>query len=802
MAGRFILVEEGEPDEPRRPAGRFVLEESPQPTAPSRDVPARQAVVRQPERTGGHPIREIPRMLTGDGRRQPGVGEIAWQQAPIQTPFDVSKPETWLDDFGRSAATGFGFFFDPDTESRAKILQRQYPTAQFRRDEFGNLQARYTPTSPWAYFNRPGASTEDAQTFANEVVKYTPAARAASGATTLGGRAVIAATTSGATRALSDTAAMSFGGNDPTLEDTALAAAVGGGAQFGLDLVTGAAQGGRQVLQRVMRENDPQVTGNLRAGPVEMVETGRINPGDAATALRGATDDLAARDVSAAQRATQRGNEAASAYAAADEFGIPLTRGQATGDARQIAQEQRWARGGASEGAERVMRDSVEDQAIALQQSGARLASRGQAPLSQGADDAGNQFRAELIARRDALEEQADRAYKEAFDAARAERVPASDELAARVSAVVDDEFLAAPAATNIIDRLQGIISKGEATFAHVERARQALNRVAQTAADSQDNAALYAAQRIKRELDDWAQASMRTEGAQQTFAGSRQVFSELQQLYGSSGARDAGGRALERVMDLDRTGQQVVEAILGAGSKPTQATLATVKRIRKIATETTLEGRISQKVGEKGNAGVRRFNSDTELPTTELQVIREAVIYRALQPLANRPANGALPAQSIATNLRRMLDGESKEIAAELFTKPELALIRRYLNVVEKLVPPAGTVNYSGTAYEISRMLQSATDALFTGVFSRLPALIFRAPVQTIQGDIRGGLETIAAKRAVSRPMFDINLSPNASVGTRAALAGSEVVGEDPALSGEAPQAPYIDPYTGQPVQ
>lgn len=800
MAGRFILVEEGEPDEPRRPAGRFVLEESPQPTAPSRDIPARQAVVRQPERTGGHPIREIPRMLTGDGRRQPGVGEIAWQQAPIQTPFDVSKPETWLDDFGRSAATGLGFFFDPDTESRAKILQRQYPTAQFRRDEFGNLQARYTPTSPWAYFNRPGASTEDAQTFANEAVKYTPAARAASGATTLGGRAVIAAATSGATRALSDTAAMPFGGDGASLEDTALAAAVGGGSQFGLDLVTGAAQGGRQVLQRVMRENDPQVTGNLRAGPVEMVETGRINPADAATALRGATDDLAARDVSAAQRATQRGNEAASAYAAADEFGIPLTRGQATGDARQIAQEQRWARGGASEGAERVMRDSVEDQALALQQSGSQLASRGQAPLSQGADDAGNQFREALIARRDALEEQADAAYKEAFDIARQERVPPSDALAARVRDAVDEEFLSSPQAMSVVDRLQAMISKGDATFATVERARQALNRVAQTAADSQDNAALYAAQRIKHELDDWTQGAMQTQGAQQTFAGSRQVFSELKELYGSSGARDAGGRALERVMDLDRTGQQVVEAVLGAGSKPTQATLATVKRIRQIATTTTKEGRISQRPG--ATKGAKTFKSDVDLPATELQVIREAVIYRALQPLANRPANGALPAQSIVTNLRRMLEGEGKEIAAELFTKTELALIRRYLNVVEKLVPPAGTVNYSGTAYEISRMLQSATDALFTGVFSRLPALIFRAPVQTIQGDIRGGLETIAAKRAVSRPMFDINLSPNASVGTRAALAGSEVVGEDPALSGEAPPAPYIDPYTGQPVQ
>jgi len=771
----------------------------PQPTAPTRGgIPARQQHISEPK-ISANPQRAIVDFLTGNGRRQPGVGEIAWQQAPIQTPFDPGKPETWLDDFGRSAATGLGFFLDPDTESRAKIFMRNYPQGQLRRDEFGNLQVRYNPNTPWAYFNRPGVSVEDAQTLSNEAVKYTPAARAASGAATIGGRAAIAAGASGATRAASDTAAMAVGGDGPTLEDTAISAAIGGVVQPVGDAISVIRQGGTQLLGRVMRGEAP-VTGGLHAGPVEMVETGSVNPNQVPGAVRAATADMAQADATAAQRALTRGNEAAASYAAADEFGIPLTRGQATGDARQIAQENRWARGGGSEGAEKVMRGQIEDQAMALQDAGARLVTRGQAPLSQSIDDAGNQFRAELTARRDALEAQADAAYKKAFDAAKAERVAPSDELGARVSAVVDDEFLSAPAATNIIERLQTIISKGDATFATVERARQALNRVAQSAADSQDNAALYAAQRIKRELDDWAAERMTTAGAREAFEGSRQVFSELKQLYGSSGARDAGGRALERVMDLDRTGNQIVDSILGAGSKPNAATLAAVKRIKEIATTTTKEGRISQRPG--ATKGARQFRSDKELPATEFQVIREAVIYRALQPLANRPANGAIPAQSIATNLRRLLEGEGKEIAAELFTKQELALIRRYLAVVERLVPPAGTVNYSGTAYEISRMLQSATDALFTGIFSRLPALIFRAPVQTLQGDIRGGLETLAAKRAVNRPMFDIRMSPNASKSVRAVEGYAAVDANDPAYSGEPPVAPYIDPYTGLPVQ
>jgi len=773
----------------------------PQPTAPTRGgIPARQQHISEPK-ISANPQRAIVDFLTGNGRRQPGVGEIAWQQAPIQTPFDPGKPETWLDDFGRSAATGLGFFLDPDTESRAKIFMRNYPQGQLRRDEFGNLQVRYNPNTPWAYFNRPGVSVEDAQTLSNEAVKYTPAARAASGAATIGGRAAIAAGASGATRAASDTAAMAVGGDGPTLEDTAISAAIGGVVQPVGDAISVIRQGGTQLLGRVMRGEAP-VTGGLHAGPVEMVETGSVNPNQVPGAVRAATADMAQADATAAQRALTRGNEAAAAYQAADEFGVPLTRGQATGDARQIAQEQRWARGGASAGAERVMREQIEDQATALQQAGARLATRGQQPLSQSVDDAGLQLRDEIVARREALEEAADRAYDKAFRAARNERVPASDELSARVNAVVDEQFLDAPGAVKVIDRLQSLIREGRADFGVVERARQQLNRIAASVAD--DPGQLYAVQRIKNELDTWVDQTIVNKQARDIMANARSVFADLRTLYAQTGPRDAGGRALERVANLDLSGQHVVDAVFGAGTKPNQAALATVRRLKQIATGTVTTGAKKGRVAQKprATAGAKRFESNSELPTPELQVIREAIIYRALQPLANRPANGALPAQSIATNLRRLLDQEGKEIAEIIFTAQERALMRRYLNVVERLVPPVGTVNHSGTAYEISRMLQSATDALFTGIFSRLPALIFRAPVQTIQGDIRGGLETLAAKRAVNRPMFDIRMSPNASKSVRAVEGYAAVDANDPAYSGEPPVAPYIDPYTGLPVQ
>lgn len=182
----------------RRPSydaqGNEIQPSIPMATAPSRSIPERQAVVETPPEVDGNPLTRaavaVSRWVTGDGQRQEGVGEIAyqsiperdnvqWEGGPLSGVLNALPQGVrgWLDAQGRANAVGLGFFLDPNEEHRAQIIQRQVPTAQFRRDEFGNLQVRYDETTPWAYINRPGASTEDAQTFASELGKYLVARR-------------------------------------------------------------------------------------------------------------------------------------------------------------------------------------------------------------------------------------------------------------------------------------------------------------------------------------------------------------------------------------------------------------------------------------------------------------------------------------------------------------------------------------------------------------------------------------------------------------------------------------------------
>lgn len=728
----------------------------PQPTAPSRTIPDRQQMT-APTPQGGNILQQARRAITGEGQRRADDRELTMSDLDrnpetgasgvlrnvtraIGLPEHIQRGAqqigSGLDaEFSpEGQAVSWGFFLDPNERSRADIIRKNVPDAEWRRDEYGTLQFRRGASRPWVSLNSAGIGQADVQTVANEAGKYYATSRIPGlrqVATTPLPRIAQAGATAALGTGLGQAAAIPLGGRGPNVGDIAMSGAGGAGGQAAGDLVIAPAV--RAVAPIIRRP----------AGEV----------------AQEAGDAVAARQTAQAAESLTPDPRIAG-YAEADEFAIPLTRGQASGKPRARQTEDDMLTGGSSEAAQNVMGRFADRQAQAIEEAGVRLATRGAEPLGSTIDDAGIALQSSLTARREALEAAADKAYDKAFAVARTERVAQSDELGARVAAVNDEVFMPSGPATAVVDKLQGLISRGSATYADVERARQALNRVASTAAKSGDDSALFAVQRVKQELDDWAASSMRSPQARATFDDSRQVFSELKDLYGTSGPKDLGGRAVERAIELERTGQQIAESILGAGNRPPQQALAAVRQIRKIATTTTKDGRIAARPG--ATRGAKGFQAG-QLPE-EMQALREATFRRVLSPLGNRREGSRIPVQTVITNLESALSGPGKEIFDELFTPIERAAVERYVAVLKRVVPPDG-VGRSGTAQTAMRMIQAATGDVFNRLFG-----IVVTPAKDLAG-------YYGAKSAIARPNL-VSLPPRrtaASIGAGAAVDASQ---------------------------
>lgn len=780
---RFIL----EPDTAK--PGRFILEEEPpKPTAPSQFVPPKQERVKAPEK-GANIGQSIANFFTGDNRAQKGVGEIGYQPVPVQTPADITKPQTWFDDTARAAKIGAGFFLDPNEESRANIIKKNIPSAEFRRDEYGNLQVRYQANLPWGYVNRPGASLEDAGTLANEVIKPLTVAKVApflnpTAYTGVVTRAGTAALTAGGTTAAGQKAAESVGGSGVNVGDVGVASVAGAGGQAVGDLAVmgyGAAREGIKkgafqladfIDSRLEKIKPAQPTGQVTFDP--KAAAGRLAQG--ARNVGTWLDDQA-------RLAAQRGNMGD--YGASDEFGVPLTRGQAQRNAEQIAREQRFARSGGSQEAREVMDRFKQEQVAALRDAGTRLATRGEEALTENAGQAGARLAQGLEGRRDALKAQADQAYRSAFARSGDIAVPLENDadgqvatgLLNRIDDAIEGDFLdvleRVPQARKVVAKLQEQINAGKATFSQVERARQALNRLSQAANDARDNASAFGIDRVRQTLDDWVEETLPVAApdTRGIFEESRQVFREMRQLFGSRGPDDLGGRALEKVLDTpDLSGRAIVDSILGTDIGARQSAVGAVRRIKEVTTGTTQSGRVAQRPG--ATKGAKGFAGKGVMPA-EMQALREAAVYRILAPLERAAGEtgemvGDIPVGAIRNNLRRALaDDGGGPVMNELFTPDEIARMRRFLGLIEQITPPPGTVNYSGTAYEASRMLKDGFQRFVEGTLGAGPAIAFN----TLWGIPKGMAQGAAARQAITRQSVSVPMrqAPVAATGASA---------------------------------
>lgn len=443
-----------------------------------------------------------------------------------------------------------------------------------------------------------------------------------------------------------------------------------------------------------------------------------------------------------------RAAEVAEAQAREQEFG-PLTRGERARDPRQVQDENDMRRGQGSRQSQDILRGFDDQRAPQIaEQIMNRVATRGMRPVTEDLGASGTALADELRTQLDDMRAETARRYARAMELAEQQPVAGTDELLNNVRRVVDDEFLDVGPAVGVVERLSRQMQGPGTTYATVERARQQLNRLLGSAMRSGDNAQAYAVSRVIEELDAFSQARLTGE-AQRAIAEARAYNAEMMTQFGQQtrpnlatghqGRRDAGGAAIERVVESDMTGEQVIDAIFGAGRRPSQAALGAVRRIRERAEENIQYTNRRAESGERTpgrrrvggrTAGQRRMDPTPaerarfgdELPRTELQSLREAFVYRVLRPLEARNQGDAIPAQTIATSFRQALYGPSREITELLFRPDEIAAMERALRHLESIAPPSGT--FAPSAPGIAR------DATRRSVMSLAQRLLGRLPV------------------------------------------------------------------------
>lgn len=535
-------------------------------------------------------------------------------------------------------------------------------------------------------------------------------------------------------------------------------------------------------------------------------------PYEGAARFAGAFAGGVATEAALAQRAAnvrRLGQPAPEAQQLEEEFG-PMTRGERNGNQTARREEYRWRQGIGSDQAEATIRGFDAERAPAIRENAMGVVTRGQPALSQDVGEAGVILGDELRTARQAMRDRATAQYERAFEAARQERIPQglNETPSVRVQAAADEFGFEVPnPARHALNVLERNIQEGTATHANVERTRQALNRELGAAVNQRNDAQEFIYSRIIQSLDEWQEGAMTNPSARQAMREARGMYAESQQLFGPrgrtqlgtghTGRMDPGGRAIDRVINTELTGEQIINSIVSSG-KPSQQTLGAVRRIWELGTGTTstsgarAEGGIRtpgrtpvgrgrgarrraaearareaqemdmrlrrawQFAADTPNEGVaaQRFGGVPQQPAAELQALREGVWHRILSPLddymrqvenSGARSAGILPVQTMRTALDNALNKSGREIMAMLYTPREIAAMQRFLRFLDRLTPPAGSHSPSGPA--IYAMVQKGLE----GLANLIPGLnLVLSPLRSTSREFSA---TLAAERAVARP-------------------------------------------------
>jgi hypothetical protein len=525
---------------------------------------------------------------------------------------------------------------------------------------------------------------------------------------------------------------------------------------IGDELLSGAAgAGGGAIASALLRRalpRHPLAGATLGAGLGGAAAGAAVSADNRGTgALEGAGGGLAALALyQALRRRASRGRlsaaEAARLAELERQFG-PLTAGERSGNAAQRLREDDWRRGMGGDTAARTIRGFDYSRAPQLREGATNIVTRGLPAVSADVGDAGRILSDELRTMQEQRWEVARELYDEAFNLARAEPIPKGiNRLPSQsLAEAAEEHMLTVPAEVDgVFVGLDKAIQEGRATHGNVERARQNLQRRRREAANGRRDADEFVYATALDALDGWhlnfAPASKAaTQAMRNARAVTREIKTGLGQTArvdvgsGHTGRTDLGGRAIDRMINADLTGEQTIDAALGAGfgsgrGAPGAQALGATRRLATLGTQrikytgvaggdARVPGQISRNLSNTESQAL--FRADDPLapggmrqPVRDLQALREGAWHKVLRPLDEylgramehgvREA-GFLPVQRLITNLDNALNHGGREIMEQIYTPRELEQMRGLVEYLRRLVPPPGAA-VSGTAPGLMR--------------------------------------------------------------------------------------------------
>lgn len=525
-------------------------------------------------------------------------------------------------------------------------------------------------------------------------------------------------------------------------------AAFGAGlAKSGLSLTANAAQAGSPLLRRIV----PAMAEGGAIGALYGAGSGEGSDRAAEAAKGAGVGAVAGPLVEAGGAALRRmlgrqlpEPQAKAAVNEAQQFQIPLTRGQATGNVSQQALEEAARHDAKGIMAGRILRGMDARQAQAVQEAkrGIQQDLAGQRTLIESPAEAGAAVASSMQSRAQGLRDTGNAAYESAFSAdlrLKAEALPA---LSQRVNAALEPwDTLVSPQNTPITATLKNIIDRFT-TMEHVqggkpvavslqglERVRQMVNR-AKANLGTQDATTL---RDLKGAFDDWLEDTVDRSlysgdpAAFQTLKKARGLWAQYLGMTRPKKGDDAG-LLISKMATQDVTPVEVSNWLFGASN------------VGGAGRPVRLVNRLAQMFGP---------NSD------EMSALRQAMWMK----LNFAPEGKDMPGpQLVSQRLGEFLGGKGGDLARSLYTPQQLAKLRAFQGVLKRLAANPHATNPSKSGYTVTRLLGDAWansmaalgfvgGGLETAIVMRLGVPLFRE-----------GHGALRAMKAVNRPVPKIS--------------------------------------------
>lgn len=593
-------------------------------------------------------------------------------------------------------------FKGEDDDAVANVLAKSLGTeVLYDMNPETGMRVPYVMYQGQPYFiNRPGFSLGDVENVVGNVIGMAPAGRFAQGGKTLASQVMRAGGGAAATSVAGDIAVNKMGGQTAVdLPKAGINAVMAPIAQ-----VVGA-----KLFPLLNNRPLTDTFGNLTPDGIKAMQKAGLDP-NAFT-----KEGLKRIEEIVGKLGPGFDSDAVKALGAkvqGEQFGIPTTLGQQTGDVRQIAREQSMRNYARGQAAGDRMTAFDQEQRAAVQSA----AQREQAALSGRTDpsftteyEAGSSLGSNVRNAADNLNQRIGNAYGVVDSKSLEFKGVSINDLKSQVESAINAANVTVkpdltPATIAAIERVQGIknavkqsgttpgMPKWSKTvfedvdFRDLETTRRQLNGLLNAAKNPSDQRGVKEAIRaFDSWIDDAVQRGLTTgdPGAITALKEARGLRARYGSLFEEGKTWDAdAGRVMERLLKTDVTPNEVANLLIGhsdAGQSPVATRVAI--RLRDI-------------FGAK---------------SPEWNQVRELAFMR----IVNGPKGSPSGPQAMVGRFDRALNGQGESFMREVFSETELKRMGQFRDAINRLVPPKGATNPSGTGYEVSRLFEDFASRL-----------------------------------------------------------------------------------------